>query len=118
MPPPQECFTIDFSALTRILHPSPTGNVLNPHPYLFWFGVGAPTLIKAKTLNTAAPFLFILGFYTMLAGSKVLVSVLIGKSTTFLRSKVYIYIVRFLGLALCVLAFILVRAGLKLTGFM
>jgi threonine/homoserine/homoserine lactone efflux protein len=91
-------------------------NVLNPYPYLFWFGVGAPTLVKAMAINIVAPFLFIFGFYTTLVGSKVLLSVLVGKSTALLRSNVYIYIVRFLGLALCVLAFVLVRDGLKLLG--
>jgi threonine/homoserine/homoserine lactone efflux protein len=91
-------------------------NVLNPYPYLFWFGVGAPTLVRAMAINIAAPLLFILGFYTMLVGSKVLLSLLVGKSTTFLRSNAYIYIVRFLGLALCVLALILLRDGLKLLG--
>jgi threonine/homoserine/homoserine lactone efflux protein len=91
-------------------------NILNPYPYLFWFGVGAPTLIKAMALNLAAAVLFIFGFYTTLVGSKVLISVLVGKSTSFLQSNAYIYIVRFLGLALCVLAFVLFRDGLKLTG--
>jgi threonine/homoserine/homoserine lactone efflux protein len=91
-------------------------NALNPYPYLFWFGVGAPTLVKAMAINITAAFLFIFGFYTTLVGSKVLLAILVGKSTTFLHSKVYIYIVRFLGLALCGIAFILVRDGLKLLG--
>lgn len=91
-------------------------NVLNPHPYLFWFSIGAPTMIKAVNVNTVAPFAFICSFYVMLVGSKVLLVILVGKSKSFLDGNVYIYTMRFLGLALCVLAFVLLRDGLKLLG--
>jgi len=93
-------------------------NVLNPHPYLFWLSVGAPTMTKALSLNIFAPFLFISGFYTLLVGSKVLLAILVGKSKSFLSGDVYIYIMRFLGLALGVLAFALFIDGLKLLGIL
>jgi hypothetical protein len=57
---------------------------------------------------------FLCAFYTLLLGSKVLVAMLVGKSSSFLEGKVYLYTMRFLGLALCILAIALFREGLKL----
>ena len=89
-------------------------NALNPHPYLFWFSVGAPTMTKALSLNIFAPLAFICSFYILLVGSKILLAITVGKSKSFLSGNVYIYTMRFLGLVLFVLAFVLFRDGLKL----
>ena len=91
-------------------------NALNPHPYLFWLSVGAPTMTKAINLNIIAPFAFICGFYTFLVGSKILLAILVGKSKSFLVGNIYIYTMRILGLFLCGLAFVLFRDGLTLFG--
>lgn len=91
-------------------------NALSPHPYLFWFSVGAPTITKAMSINIFAPWAFICGFYSMLVGAKILLAILVGRSKSFLQGKVYIYIMRFLGLVLCVLAFFLFYEGLNLMG--
>lgn len=92
-------------------------NALSPHPYLFWFSVGAPTMTRAMNISIFASAAFICGFYVFLVGSKILLSLLVGKSRSFLKGKSYIFIMRFLGLLLCVLACILFRDGLKLLGF-
>ena len=89
-------------------------NALNPHPYLFWFSVGAPTMTKAMSVNIIAPLTFIISFYTFLVGSKILLAILIGKSKSFLSGKVYMYTMRFIGVILGVLAFVLFYDGLKL----
>lgn len=91
-------------------------NVLSPHPYLFWFSVGAPTITKAMTLNIIAPLAFISSFYILLVGSKILLSILVGKSKSFLSGKMYINTMRFLGFVLCGLACALFWDGLKLLG--
>jgi len=91
-------------------------NALSPSPYLFWFSVGAPTMIKAMSQNMIAPVAFIISFYALLVGSKILLAILVGKSKSFLVGNVYIYTMRFLGLVLCVLAFVLFHDGLKLLG--
>ena len=31
-------------------------NILNPHPYLFWMLIGAPTVVKAYHINKLLPF--------------------------------------------------------------
>lgn len=91
-------------------------NALNPHPYLFWFSVGAPTMTRAMRENIIAPLAFIISFYVLLVGSKIVLAILVGKSKSFLGGNVYIYIMRFLGLILWVLALVLFRDGLKLLG--
>ena len=89
-------------------------NALSPHPYLFWISVGSPIMNKALKINTLGPALFLLGFYFLLVGSKVILAILVGKSKSFLTGKLYINIMRFLGLALCVLAVILFLDGINL----
>ena len=92
-------------------------NILNPYPYLFWFGVGAPTMAKAIQVDVTAVLVFLGGFYTALVGSKVLVALAVDQSKAFLTGKTYIYTSRFLGLVLCLFALSLFRDGLKLLGF-
>lgn len=89
-------------------------NALSPHPYLFWFSVGAPTMTKALSQNISASLAFIISFYAFLVGSKIVLAILIGKSKSFLRGNVYIYSMRFLGVVLCVFAIVLFHDGLKL----
>jgi threonine/homoserine/homoserine lactone efflux protein len=92
-------------------------NALNPHPYLFWFSVGAPTVTKAMKQGIFAPLAFIGSFYALLVGSKIVIALLVGKSRSFLIGNVYIYTMRFLGMALCALAVILFCDGFRLLEF-
>lgn len=89
-------------------------NALSPHPYLFWFSVGAPTTAKAMSINTIAPLLFIGGFYLLLIGSKVGLALIVGRSKTFLNDRTYGYTMKLLGLALVAFSFVLFADGLKL----
>ncbi|RPJ16112.1 MAG: LysE family translocator [Desulfobacteraceae bacterium] len=89
-------------------------NALSPHPYLFWFSVGAPTMTKAMSQDIGAPTAFIISFYFFLVGSKIMLAILIGKSKFLLSGRAYIFTMRFLGLVLCVLAIVLFHDGLNL----
>jgi threonine/homoserine/homoserine lactone efflux protein len=91
-------------------------NALSPHPYLFWFSIGGPIMSRAANLNIVAPIAFIGSFYVLLVGSKILLAVFVGRSKSFLNGTLYIYIMRFLGLALCILSLALFHDGLKLLG--
>jgi len=93
-------------------------NALSPHPYLFWFSVGAPTMTKAMGQDLTAPVAFIVAFYGLLVGSKIFLAIIVGKSKTFLSGRAYIDTMRFLGLALCALAMLLFYDGLKLLGIL
>ena len=89
-------------------------NTLSPHPYLFWISVGSPIMTKALRINTLSVVLFLLGFYVLLIGSKVGLALLVGKSRPIITGKKYIYTMRLLGLALGILAIILLSDGLEL----
>lgn len=91
-------------------------NFLNPSPYMFWFTIGAPLVLKALKISLFSASLFILSFYVFLVGSKVLVAIVIGKSRFFLKSRNYVYTIRFLGVILLVFALIFLKDSLKLFG--
>lgn len=88
-------------------------NLLSPHPYVFWLGVGIPILFKAFQAGPEKVAAFLGGFYLFIVGSKISLALIVNKSRTFLSGPVYIYIVRGLGLLLALFAIILIRDGLK-----
>ncbi|MBG0789977.1 MAG: LysE family translocator [Desulfovibrionaceae bacterium] len=92
-------------------------NALSPHPYLFWLSVGGSIMAGALERGIASLVAFLLGFYVCLVGAKVVTAVLAGRSKAFLQGKVYAWIMRVLGLALCLLGVMLFRDGLSLLGF-
>ena len=75
-------------------------NFLNPHPYMFWFAVGAPMLLKASRVSTLSSVLFISGFYIFILGSKIVVAAVVERFRTFLSSRIYINLLRSLGVIL------------------
>jgi threonine/homoserine/homoserine lactone efflux protein len=91
-------------------------NVLSPHPYLFWISVGAPLVHRAMAVSVAAAGAFILGFYLLLVGAKVVLALVVGRSRTVIKGRAYVFTMRGLGLALCLLALVLFRDGLSLLG--
>jgi len=82
------------AAESRPLTKGVLANALNPHPYLFWFSVGAPLMTKALGLHVWALLAFLLSFYTFLVGSKVLLAVAVGRSKSILRGRAYLYTMR------------------------
>lgn len=91
-------------------------NALNPHPYVFYMTVGAPIMFKALNKNIFWPVTFLASFLLFLIGSKVILAIIVGKSRTFLKNRVYILVLRILGILLFLFSFILFRDGLKLLG--
>lgn len=75
-------------------------NALNPHPYLFWATVGVPMILETQQNSPIAPWLFILSFYSFLLGSKVFIALVVGRFRTFLEGKVYLFMMRALGVVL------------------
>ena len=91
-------------------------NALSPHPYLFWLSVGGSIMAGALEVGVAALLAFLCGFYASLVGAKITTALLVGRSKAFLRGRVYAWIMRILGCALCLLAVLLFRDGLSLLG--
>lgn len=91
-------------------------NLLNPHPYLFWFTVGGPILVQAWDENPLKAISFLVAFYGAIVGAKMIVALLVGKSRQFVHGKTYLWIMRGLGLLLLGFAFLLIHEGLVLIG--
>lgn len=106
----------DDNVQPRSIRKGFVANLLNPHPYLFWLVIGAPTLLKAWTAGWEVAVSFIAGFYICLVGSKILIAWLVARSRVFLKSRGYVYINRLIGMALMVFALLFVRDGLRFFG--
>ena len=89
-------------------------NFLNPAPYLFWITIGGPIIIPAYMKSHLSPLWFIIGFYLLLIGSKIVLSYCTGKSRNLLMGKPYIYIMRILGIVLVMFAFYFLDQGIHL----
>ena len=91
-------------------------NLLNPSPYLFWFTIGAPMLLKAAGNGYGTAGLFIAGFYLLLVGSKLAVAVIVGRTRRFLQSSFYVATNRILGGVLLLFAGLFFKDGLAYCG--
>lgn len=91
-----------------------TVNFLNPSPYLFWITVGGPIIITAYTGSILAPLMFIIGFYVLLVGSKIVLAFAAGKSREFITGRPYLYIMRILGIVLVIFALYFFNQGVHL----
>ena len=49
-------------------------NLLNPHPWLFWLGVGVPILATSWDRSSAGAVAFLVGFYGLLIGTKLVIA--------------------------------------------
>jgi threonine/homoserine/homoserine lactone efflux protein len=49
-------------------------NLANPHPWIFWIGVGGPVLLRAAGVSTGAAVAFVAGFYGLLVGTKLVLA--------------------------------------------
>ena len=104
----------DPARLPHSLKKGVLANFLNPHPYLFWITVGTPLLIKSWAVKPADTVLWLIGFYGMLVGSKIMLSILVGHWRKLLQGRPYLWINRCLGLVLVFFAATLARDGLAL----
>jgi threonine/homoserine/homoserine lactone efflux protein len=88
-------------------------NFLNPHPYLFWMTVGGPLVLRAWRQDPASPWLFIVGFYGTLVGSKLVIAAVAGRFRGFLTGRVYRALIRLLGLLLAAFGILLFWDGIR-----
>nr|WP_292344034.1 MULTISPECIES: hypothetical protein [Methanohalophilus] len=91
-------------------------NFLNPHPYLLWIAIGGPILFRTAEVDRLARIMFIIGFYALLVGSKVMIALFVGKSRDFLKSKYYLHLFRSLGVLYLLFALFFIEQGLELLG--
>jgi threonine/homoserine/homoserine lactone efflux protein len=91
-------------------------NFLNPNPYLFWITFGGPLILRLSEAGLLAPFSFFFSFYFSLIGSTVFLALIAGRSRTFLKSRVYLIVMRILALVLALFAFFLIKDAVHFLG--
>jgi threonine/homoserine/homoserine lactone efflux protein len=89
-------------------------NLLNPHPYLFWFTVGGPFVVQSAAQSAFGAILaFLGGFYGCLVGSKVLLALLVHSGRARLQSRGYRLTLQTSGVLLLVLGGMLIWEGIR-----
>jgi len=83
-------------------------NLLNPHPWLFWFSVGGPLVVRAWALSPIDGGSFLVSFYALLVGSKIALAWLIARGRNRLRGEWYPRVVQICGVMLVVVGVLLV----------
>ena len=73
-------------------------------------------IFESLDIHILVTILFILGFYSLIVGSKTAIVPVVEKSNSFIKRKYYLYIVRVLGIALILFALFFVKEGLELIG--
>jgi threonine/homoserine/homoserine lactone efflux protein len=106
----------DFTPKPLRLRELMLANLANPNPYLFWFTVGAPLMVRSFQQSVSLGTAFLFSFYLGLVGVKFLLAIAAGKSRSFLQGIWYRRIMQFLGFALIGFALFLLRDGLILLG--
>lgn len=75
-------------------------NILSPHPWLFWLGVGSPLLRSAWQESTLSAALFLVGFYALLVGTKVVLALVASRGQRFVDAAWYRRLIRLAAVAL------------------
>ncbi len=86
-------------------------NLFNPHPWIFWAGVGTPATLKAQAVGPLALGAFLGAFFFGLVGSKLLLALALGRMRRFLASRAYRWVMRAMALSLWLFAALLIRDG-------
>ena len=82
-------------------------NILSPHPWLFWITVGGPTLARAWENGPLSAIAFLVGFYGLLVGSKVLVALGVAGGRHYLTDSWYRRLLLASGVLLCLFGLLL-----------
>ncbi|MBW2437888.1 MAG: LysE family translocator [Desulfobacterales bacterium] len=93
-------------------------NALNPHPYVFYMTVGAPIIYRSISQHFLFTVSFVGSFLLLLVGSKVILAMVVERSRTFLKGRLYIWVMRILGVLLIIFSIVLFRDGLELFGWL
>ncbi len=87
-------------------------NILSPHPWLFWLGVGGPLLRSAWQESTLSAVMFLIGFYVLLVGTKVVLALLASRGQRFVDAAWYRRLIRLAAFVLMGMGIWLVVAAL------
>lgn len=86
-------------------------NLLNPHAWLFWVVVGSPITVRYARTSVWQAVVFILCFYSLLVGIKIVLSIGIDRGVSWTGGKGRVWILRGTALALVLLAVVMGITG-------
>ena len=76
---------LDYTPRPLLLKEIMIANLTNPNPYLFWFTVGAPIMVRSFQHNLSKGLSFLVSFYLGLVGIKLILAIVAGESRDFLQ---------------------------------
>lgn len=92
-------------------------NFLTPHPFIFWITIAGPIISQAYEYNVFSSVAFIVGFYSLLVGFKVILALFTDKLKKFIHGKYYSVTIKILGGFLILFGILLLYTGVdKLLG--
>jgi threonine/homoserine/homoserine lactone efflux protein len=80
----------DVAVVTTSSDPLARGtlvNLLSPHPWLFWIVVGGPILLAAWANSPISAIGFLVGFFSLLVGTKVVIAAIIAQGRDRLSAR-------------------------------
>ena len=93
-------------------------NLVNPNPYLFWFTVGGPLMVRSFQHNWGTGVSFLLSFYTGLVGVKLILAISAGNSRNFLQGLLYRRTMQLLSMMMMGFAIYLMLEGMVFLGLL
>ena len=103
---------LDYTPRPLLLKEIMVANLTNPNPYLFWFTVGAPIMVRSFQHNLSKGLSFLVSFYLGLVGIKLILAIAAGKSRDFLKGFLYRSTMQLLSLMLICFAIYLMLDGI------
>lgn len=86
-------------------------NLLSPHPWVSWATVLGPLLLRTAQDSVGLAVAFVVAFYAVLVGAKVVLAVIVARSRRVIAGPVYVWVMRIAALALVALAVLLIVDG-------
>ena len=103
---------LDYTPRPLLLREIMIANLTNPNPYLFWFTVGAPIMVRLFQHNLSNGLSFLVSFYLGLVGIKIILAIAAGESRDFLQGFLYRSTMQLLSLMLICFAIYLMLDGI------
>ncbi|MCP3978885.1 MAG: LysE family translocator [bacterium] len=91
-------------------------NGLNPHPWVFWITIGAPTVLDAAPQGAVHIAAFCVPLYLLLVGAKIALALVTSRGRGWLHTRAYVVVMRLLGLALFAYSAVFLLDGLQRLG--
>jgi len=109
---------LDYTPHPLLLKEIMITNLSNPNPYLFWFTVGAPLMVRSFQRNLSTGVSFLVSFYVGLVGVKIIIAITTSKSRDFLQGFLYRRTMKLLSMMLIGFAVYLMLEGIVFLGLL